>query len=50
MTQKAPGRSDRHGISVMELFQMFPMRQRPVSGWKTSGGLKASATAPTAAR
>ncbi len=24
MTKKAPGRSDRHGISVMELFQMFP--------------------------
>jgi transposase-like protein len=24
MAHKAPGRSDRHGISVMELFQMFP--------------------------
>lgn len=24
MIKKAPGRSDRHGISVMELFQMFP--------------------------
>lgn len=24
MTHKAPGRSDRHGISVMELFRMFP--------------------------
>jgi transposase-like protein len=24
MTHKAPGRSDRHGISVMELFKMFP--------------------------
>lgn len=24
MTQKAPGRSDRNGISVMELFKMFP--------------------------
>ena len=24
MAHKAPGRSDRHGISVMELFKMFP--------------------------
>lgn len=24
MARKAPGRSDRHGISVMELFKMFP--------------------------
>lgn len=24
MTQRAPGRNDRQGISVMELFQMFP--------------------------
>ncbi|QBR71133.1 transposase [Beijerinckiaceae bacterium] len=24
MAKKAPGRNDRHGISVMELFQMFP--------------------------
>jgi transposase-like protein len=24
MTHKAPGRSDRHGISVLELFKMFP--------------------------
>ena len=24
MAKKAPGRSDRNGLSVIELFQMFP--------------------------